>query len=118
MNVRSTLFLKSFAVNGAKRQARSDARLHLNACACIAAICFVGSIATAFAEPPPLPPIVELSAYPAKLELNGIRDSRRILVTGKAADGQLIDLTLEAKLAPEGDAISVEDYGYVSPRKE
>jgi hypothetical protein len=100
MNVRSYLFC------------------NLNTAACLAAVYVFGSLATAVAEPPPLPPIVELTAFPAKLELSGIRDSRRILVSGKTADGQMVDLTLEAKLAPQGDAISVDDDGYVSPRKE
>src|SRR5580658_2057923 len=90
----------------------------LKSAACLAAVCVFGSLSQADAEPPPLPPIVELSAFPAKLELNGIRDSRRILVSGKTADGQSVDLTLEAKLAPEGDAIAVGDDGYVSPKKE
>src|SRR5215468_6836436 len=70
------------------------------------------------ADPPPLPPIVELSVFPAKLELNGIRDSRRLLVSGKTADGQVVDLTIGTQIVPEGDAIVVEDDGYVSPRKE
>src|SRR5438045_7652286 len=74
------------------------------------------SLPVAGAEPPPLPPIVELSVFPAKLELAGIRDSRRVLVSGKTADGQMVDLTIEAKLAAEGDAIAVEADGYVTPR--
>src|SRR5207302_197224 len=85
---------------------------------CFALLYAVGSGPLAAAEPPPVPSIVELSVFPAKLELNGIRDSRRILVSGRTADGQLVDLTLDAKLVPEGDAIVVEADGYVSPRKE
>src|SRR5262249_34830275 len=54
--------------------------------------------------------------FPAKLELTGIRDSRRLLVQGKTADGQTIDLTSEAKIAADGDALTVEADGYVSPR--
>ncbi|HEY3969328.1 MAG TPA: DUF1549 and DUF1553 domain-containing protein [Planctomycetaceae bacterium] len=70
------------------------------------------------AEPPALPPIVELSTYPAKLELNGIRDSRRVLVTGKTADGESLDLTIGAQFAIEGDVAALGSDGYVSPRKE
>ena len=84
----------------------------------LAALCLVGSVAPIRAEPPPLPPIVELSVFPAKLELNGVRDSRRLLVSGKTADGQMVDLTIGAELLPEGDAIAVESDGYVSPRRE
>ncbi|MGE5190886.1 MAG: DUF1549 domain-containing protein, partial [Deltaproteobacteria bacterium] len=84
----------------------------------LAALYLVASLSPARAEPPPLPPIVELSVFPAKLELNGIRDSRRLLVSGKTADGQTVDLTLDAQVVPEGDAIAVEGDGYISPRKE
>ncbi len=77
-----------------------------------------GLVSLVFADPPPLPAVVELSVFPAKLELNGIRDSRRVLVSGKTADGQLVDLTIGAQLSPEGDAIVVEKDGYISPRKE
>src|SRR5262245_20405428 len=69
------------------------------------------------AEPPPLPAITELSVFPAKLDLSGIRDSRRVLVGGKTADGQSIDLTGAAQLAVEGDAVALEN-GYVTPKKE
>jgi hypothetical protein len=69
------------------------------------------------AEPIPIPPIVELQVFPAKLELNGLRDSRRLLVNGKSADGQMFDLTAGAKLTAEGDTLSIGSDGYVSPRK-
>ncbi len=84
----------------------------------LAALIAVGRLSAVAAEPPPVPPIIELSAFPAKLELNGIRDSRRILVTGRTADGQVVDLTLEAQLVAEGEAVVLEDDGYISPRKE
>jgi hypothetical protein len=59
-----------------------------------------------------------LSAFPTKLELNGVRDSRRVLVTGKTADGLAVDLTIGAQFAVEGDAVLLEDDGYISPKKE
>lgn len=68
------------------------------------------------ADPVALPPIAELQVFPATLELNGIRDSRRVLVTGKTADGSLIDLTGEAKVVAEGSAIAVELDGFVVPK--
>jgi hypothetical protein len=70
------------------------------------------------AEPAPLPAVVELSVFPAKLELSGIRDSRRVLLTGRTADGQVVDLTLDAKVAIDGDAVALDDDGYIVPRKE
>jgi hypothetical protein len=70
------------------------------------------------AEPPALPPIVELATFPAKLELTGIRDSRRVLVSGKTAEGLSVDLTIGAQFTLEGDAVALEADSYVSPRKE
>ncbi|RPI81780.1 MAG: DUF1549 domain-containing protein, partial [Planctomycetaceae bacterium] len=52
---------------------------------------------------------------PAKLELKGVRDSQRVLVTGKTADGLSIDLTSEAKLTLTGDVATIESDGYISP---
>ena len=76
-----------------------------------------GAGALSAAESTPLPAIVELQVFPPRLELGGIRDSRRLLVSGRTADGQSIDLTTQAKLSAEGDAIAVERDGYVTPRK-
>jgi len=70
------------------------------------------------AEPPPLPEIVELTVFPARLELSGIRDSRRVLIGGKTVDGQSVDLTGTAQLAVEGDAVALDNDGYVTPKKE
>src|SRR5262245_6290388 len=84
----------------------------------LAMACLAGGFSPVRAEPPPLPPIVEISVFPAKLELTGIRDSRRLLVSGKTADGQTVDLTIGAQIVPEGEAIVVEEDGYVTPRKE
>ncbi|HTI49607.1 MAG TPA: DUF1549 domain-containing protein, partial [Planctomycetaceae bacterium] len=81
------------------------------------ATAFIASGPTLAAEAIPIPPIVELQAFPAKLELNGVRDSRRLLVSGRSADGQMIDLTAEAKLSAEGDAISIGSDGYITPLK-
>src|SRR5579872_5953208 len=98
--------------------ARSKMIRRLNFVGCLAAgFAWAGQPLTA-AEPPAVPPIVSLEAFPAKLELNGIRDSRRVLVSGKTTGGETVDLTLDAKFAAEGEAIALENDGYVSPRKE
>lgn len=68
------------------------------------------------AEAPPLPALVALEVFPQKLELNGIRDSRRVLVSGKTADGQTVYLTREVQFSLAGDAATLEADGYVSPR--
>jgi Protein of unknown function (DUF1549)/Protein of unknown function (DUF1553) len=83
-----------------------------------ACICPVGPAWVAAAEPPALPPVVELAIYPPKLELNGIRDTRRVLVSGKTADGQSVDLTIGSQFAINGDAITLDSDGYVSPLKQ
>ena len=65
------------------------------------------------ADAPALPPIVELQVFPTKLELSGVRDSRRLLVSGKTADGFVDDglvtrvgdrlvLTLRGRLLADG----------------
>lgn len=63
----------------------------------------------------PTKSISEISVFPAKLELQGIRDARRLLVTGKSADGKSYDLTGEAKIKLEGSAVKVDASGYVLP---
>ena len=67
------------------------------------------------ADPPPRPEITGLQIFPARLELNGVRDSRRVLVTGTTATGESIDLTGEAQLQLQGEAARLEADGYVSP---
>lgn len=61
------------------------------------------------------PAIVKLQTIPEKLVLSHIRDSRSILVLGTTAQGDVVDLTLEAKKTPEGTAISLDRDGYVTP---
>lgn len=73
--------------------------------------------ATAADQPTP-PAVTELQLFPARLELKGIRDSQRVLVTGKTADGLSVDLTGEAKLTLAGDAATLDSDGYISPVKE
>src|SRR6185436_7635816 len=46
----------------------------------------------ALVEKPPLPEITELQLQPSSLTLEDGRDARRVLVWGKTADGQQVDL--------------------------
>lgn len=77
------------------------------------AIC--GPLAAAEAK---RPEIVELSVFPERLELQDVRDSRRLLVTGKDAEGRGFDLTAEVKLQPAGEHVSIDKDGYVVPMAE
>src|SRR5262245_58802658 len=90
----------------------------LSAGICLMFAAWVPAQPASAADPAPLPSIVELQVFPPKLELNGIRDSRRLLVSGKTADGQTIDLTTDAKIAAAGDAVTLESDGYVTPQKQ
>ena len=99
-------------------------RPHASAGGLIAALCcavtglaglFSGGVVLA-ADAPVRPAIVEIFAFPAKLELNGTRDSRSLLVSGKSAEGQVYDLTAEARLTAEGDQVTIEADGYVTPK--
>ncbi|HSQ58047.1 MAG TPA: DUF1549 domain-containing protein, partial [Gemmata sp.] len=56
---------------------------------------------------------------PATVILDGIRDARQLIVTGKYADGSLRDLTsvADAKLEP-ADVVGVEEGLYLRPKKD
>ncbi|MFN7804018.1 MAG: hypothetical protein ACK5TO_08395, partial [Planctomycetaceae bacterium] len=69
------------------------------------------------ADAPARPEITGLKFFPEKLELNGIRDTRRVLVSGQTASGEIIDLTAEAQWQVEGTAIELQPDGYVAPRQ-
>jgi hypothetical protein len=64
------------------------------------------------------PAIVELVTIPAKLDLRGPRDSRKLLVMGKTAAGDLVDLTLTAELKPAEAVASLDAEGYVTPKAD
>lgn len=59
--------------------------------------------------------VVELQVQPASLELKGARDIRRVLVSGKTADGKIVDLTPVAQYAVTGTATLDED-NFVVPK--
>lgn len=84
--------------------------------ALFAAVLFGLAVQVQSADAPALPAISELQVYPPQLELNGVRDSRRLLVSGKTADGRLIDLTPQAKLTSDGTIVVIGDDTYVSPK--
>ena len=63
-------------------------------------------------------PVVEkLIVYPARLELSGKRDSRRLIVSGTAADGRAFDLSDFVKLAAGSDHVSIDRDGFIVPKK-
>lgn len=83
-------------------------------CAFVAA-CWL-ALTPARAEDRPAPaPIASIQAFPPQLELNGIRDSRRLIVTGKTAEGTAYDLTAAAAFLPGGPQVTVDKDGYVTP---
>lgn len=67
------------------------------------------------AEQPTGPAIARLQAIPEKLTLSHIRDSRSLIVLGVSAQGEIVDLTSEAKKTAEGPAISLDKDGFVNP---
>ncbi len=64
------------------------------------------------------PAVTELQTIPAKLELRGPRDARKLLVLGKTAAGDLIDLTLSAELKPTEAVATLDAEGYVTPKAD
>src|ERR1043166_4854458 len=63
-----------------------------------------------------LPAVVALRVQPASLVLTNARDARRVLVSGRTASGQWIDLSREAKLMPAA-GVTVDADGYIAPVK-
>ncbi len=61
------------------------------------------------------PAVVKLQAIPDKLTLSHVRDGRGLIVQGVTAQGDVVDLTGEAKKTAEGAAIALEEDGFVKP---
>lgn len=59
--------------------------------------------------------ITEIEVWPAELTLHHVRDARRLLVTGRTADGATVDLTTRATFEPAEDVVSVDASGFVTP---
>lgn len=64
---------------------------------------------------PPLPAIKSLVLEPASLTLQDGRDVRRVLVQGKTASGELIDLTSEAAFKTTSANLEISD-GFIAPK--
>jgi uncharacterized protein DUF1549/uncharacterized protein DUF1553 len=62
--------------------------------------------------------VVELRVEPSKIVFTNPRESRRLLVFGKTADGRERDLSRQAKLVPADEAVKVDADGFLSPAKE
>lgn len=65
---------------------------------------------------PPLPQIKSLTLEPAALTLDGGRDVRHVLVQGKTATGELVDLTSEATFNSSSTNIEIEAGGEIAPK--
>lgn len=62
--------------------------------------------------------VVAIEARPEKVELKHKFDYRQLLVAGKLASGETVDLTRMAKVSVEGGAVSVSADGLVRAQKE
>ncbi|MFN8708108.1 MAG: DUF1549 domain-containing protein, partial [Planctomyces sp.] len=56
-----------------------------------------------------------IEVFPERLDLQSIRDSRRVIVTGITTDGQRIDVTSKAQLTTESPSVRIEADSYVTP---
>src|SRR5437870_2614830 len=65
---------------------------------------------------PPLPQIKSLTLEPAALTLDGGRDARHVLVQGKTAAGEIVDLTSEATFKSSSTNIEIEAGGEIAPK--
>lgn len=89
----------------------------LLAALCIAAAPAPKDSPSATPAAPPLPKIVSIELLPATMTLDHARDARKVLVIGKSASGQPIDLTAAATFKPESDAVTIDKDGYVRGAK-
>ena len=64
---------------------------------------------------PPVPAIVKLQLEPASLILSNLRDGRRVIVWGVAADGQKFDLSDEAVFKAASTGVRVDKENFVYP---
>jgi len=60
-------------------------------------------------KPPPLPEITSLAVEPPALTLQDSRDRRRVLVWGKTAQGERIDLTGQASLKSDSSIVEIAE---------
>ena len=62
--------------------------------------------------------VARLEVFPAKLDLDGAHDVRRLIVTGVLADGSKRDLTPQSKYSAPADSLQIDAAGYVSGLKD
>jgi len=62
--------------------------------------------------------IVSLRLEPSKITFADLRESGRVLVFGRTADGRERDLSHEAKFVPVDESLKIDADGFVSPVKE
>ena len=67
------------------------------------------------AEPAAKPKIASIEVIPPRLELTNIRDSRRLLVVGRTAEGIVVDLSNEAKSKSQGKQVRIDRDGFIVP---
>ncbi len=66
-------------------------------------------------KPFKIPAIVSISVEPASLVLEDARDERSVIVTGRTATGQYIDLSHVAHFAPASNMVTVDSDGFIHP---
>jgi hypothetical protein len=80
-----------------------------------ASFCLTIVLASSALSAQDAPSVVKIQAYPERLILSNVRDSRGVLVTGQTADGKTVDLTDVAVRTAGGPQIQVDRDGYVVP---
>ena len=83
-----------------------------------ASAALVASPVESVAGTPAKSKIVELEVFPKSLELSLVRDSRRLIVIGKDADGLRHDFCDVAKLKPAGSQVTIDADGYIVPQSK
>ena len=68
-------------------------------------------------EKPPLPAIESLQLDPPSLTLSNIRDGRRALVWGVAADGTKFDVTGDATFKTDSSNLTIDKEDYIYPHR-
>src|SRR6476620_3276520 len=83
-------------------------------------IVFFGICATDFGQRTLLIPRLEpkLTAYPAAIDLDGPYSSAQLVISGTPVGGSERDVTAEAVVRSDDDAVSTEPTGFVRPRRD
>lgn len=62
--------------------------------------------------------VVELQAWPTSLELSGVRDIRRVLISGKTPNGSMVDLTPQVDFSIQGESAALDADRFVAPKSK